>query len=186
MHGPLLVAWLLVVLSTAAAVTCVLRRESADEALTGAGMAVMAVPLSVADPWSWSAPLFAVVYAMAAVRALLLVRRRGGHHLHHSVCSAAMVYMAVAMARAGSGAHVGHAAHAGAGTALLTGPLLLYFAGYVLRQGMLLVAVPAAHGPLMSGAAGTAAAVAPGRAPEVAVACRVTMALGMFAMLLVL
>jgi hypothetical protein len=131
------------------------------------------------------------------------------------MCSAAMVYMAVAMAGHGS-AHAGHAGHGAAGTPLLTGLLLLYFAGYVLRMGVL-VAVPA-YGGLISGAGGSAgsamSAAGPGavagvasaaifgspagsagpaagrvrlrHAPEVAVACRVAMALGMFAMLVML
>jgi hypothetical protein len=178
MHGPPLVAWLLVVLSAAAAGFCVLRREAHDEALTGAGMAVMAVPLSVFDPRPWGTPVFAGVYALVALRALLPARHRG-HQLHHSVCSAAMVYMAVAMAGAGP-AHPEHAAHPSAGTPLLTGLLLLYFTAYVLRTGMRLVAVPTDR-PLISGATGT---VALRHAPEVAVACRVSMALGMLAMLL--
>ncbi|MFF7197537.1 DUF5134 domain-containing protein [Streptomyces sp. NPDC008079] len=203
MHGPPLVAWLLVALSTVAAVACLLRREARDEAVMAAGMAVMAVPMSVLDPRPWGTPLFAVVlgvvFALAGVRALLLVRRPG-HHLHHSVCSAAMVYMAVAMGGATS-AHGGHAEHmaaTGAGTPLLTGLLLLYFAGYVLRSGTSLVALPAqAHGapgggPLIStgqaegGAGGDRDRVPLRHAPEVAAACRVAMALGMFAMLLTL
>jgi hypothetical protein len=199
MHGPPLVAWSLVALSAVAAVACLLRREAArDEALMGAGMAVMAVPMSVLDPRPWGTPLFAVVlgvvFALAGVRALLLIRRPG-HHLHHSVCSAAMVYMAVAMGGAASapGGHAEHAAHASAGAPLFTGLLLLYFAGYVLRTGGTLVAVPAhAHGtsrgPLISGglAAGGRERVPLRHAPEVAAACRVSMALGMFAMLLTL
>lgn len=179
MHGPPLVAWLLVVLGAAAALSCLLLREAGDEALMGAGMAVMAVPPSVFDPRPWGAPVLTAVFAAAAVRALLLVRRRPGHHLHHSLGSAAMAYMAFTMARAGP-PHAGQAAHAGAGIPLLTGLLLLYFAGYVLRTGTALVAVPAA-GPLMCGGAGT---VRLRHAPEVAAACRVSMALGMFAMLL--
>jgi hypothetical protein len=176
------VAWLLVALSAAATTSCLLRREAGDEALTGAGMAVMAAPLSVFDPRPWGAPVLTAVltavFAPAALRALLLVRRRPGHHLHHSVCSAAMVYMALAMARAGP-AHSGHTAPASTGLPLLTGLLLLYFAVYMLRTGTALVTVPA-RGPLMSGA-GT---VRLRHAPEVAAACRVSMAVGMFAMLL--
>lgn len=202
MHGPPLVAWLLVALSTVAAVACLLRREARDEALMAAGMAVMAVPMSVLDPRPWGTPLFAVVlgvvFALAGVRALLMIRRPG-HHLHHCVCSAAMVYMAVGMGGAMGGAasahggHAGHMAPTGAGTPLFTGLLLLYFAGYVLRTGTTLVAVPAhAHGaprgPLISTgpADGGRARVPLRHAPEVAVACRVAMALGMFAMLLTL
>jgi hypothetical protein len=210
MHGPPLVAWLLVSLSAAAAAVCLVRRESGDEALTGAGMAVMAVPVSVADPWSWSAPLLAAVYAVAAARTLLPARHRPAHRLHHSVCSAAMVYMAVAMAGAG---HAGHGGMAGmaamsgtpgtsgheghtAGVPVLTGLFLLYFAAYALRAGTLLVAAPAPGvSPGVSPAGGVplgpvtgprrrAPGAAPAYAPEVTVACRVSMALGMIAMLL--
>ncbi|WP_328911898.1 MULTISPECIES: DUF5134 domain-containing protein [unclassified Streptomyces] len=181
MHGPPLVAWLLVVLSAAAAVSCLVRDEARHEALMGVGMAVMAVPLSVLDPRPWGAPVFTAVFAAAAVHALLSARRRTGHHLHHSVCSAAMVYMALAMA-GGGGGHAEHTGHAGAGTPLLTGVLLLYFAGYVLRSGTRLVALPA-PGVLIPGAVGTARLR---HAPEVAAACRVSMALGMFAMLMVM
>jgi hypothetical protein len=198
MHGPPLVAWLLVALSAVAAVACLLRREARDEALTGAGMAVMAVPMSVLDPRPWGTPLFAVVlavvFALAGVRALLPARRPG-HHLHHSVCSGAMVYMAVAMGGTASahGGHAGHPEHSGAGVPLLTGLLLLYFAGYVLRTGTSLVTVPAhphgtPRGPLIpAGApAGCGDRVPLRHAPEIAAACRVSMALGMFAMLLAL
>lgn len=196
MHGPPLVAWLLVVLSAAAAVICLVRGQAGHEAVTSTGMAAMAVPMSVVDPWSWEAPLFAVLFTLTAVRALLLSGRRTGHHVHHAVCSAAMVYMAVSMARADAGGvgPAGHEAHTTAGLPLLTGLLLLYFAGYALRAGMLLVAAPAhgprkpAHGPLTP-ADGTAAAggtAAPRFAPEVAVACRISMALAMLAMLLTL
>jgi hypothetical protein len=95
-----------------------------------------------------------------------------------------MVYMAAAMAAAGS-AHTGHHGHdhGGAGAPLLTGLLLAYFAGYVLRSGVRLVSV---------GAGPAAAVPAPGgairlrHAPEVATACRVAMAMAMFAMLLTL
>ncbi|MBM9507497.1 DUF5134 domain-containing protein [Actinacidiphila acididurans] len=191
MHGPPLVAWLLVVLSAAAATTCLVRRESTDEALMGTGMAVMAVPLSVFDPWPWCAPVFTAVFALAGARSLWAARGRGGHHLHHSVCSAAMVYVALSMARPGAAhsAHAEHAGHAAPGVPLLTGLLLLYFAGYVLRAGMLLVAAPAhRHAlsliPAGAGAGVRADGVSARYAPEVAIACRVTMALGMLAMLL--
>ncbi|WP_329362454.1 DUF5134 domain-containing protein [Streptomyces sp. NBC_00669] len=220
MREPLLVAWLLVALSAAAAVSCLVRAEDKDEAVMGAGMAVMAVPVSVLDPHRWAAPVFAVVYAMAALRAVLPGRHPSGHRVHHVVCSAAMVYMAFAMARAApSGA--GHTmVMGGAGSSALTGLFLLYFAVYVLRTGVRLAYVPvpvpvAAPGGLIPGAATVAATVAgpaagpaaapsggasPGasqhgpsrgrvqlrHAPEVAVACRVSMALGMVVMLLVM
>lgn len=214
MHGPPLVAWLLVALSAAAGAACLLRRQARDEALMALGMAVMAVPVSVFDPRPWGTPVFTAVFALTALRALLLARR-SGHHLHHSVSSAAMVYMALAMAGAGpGGAHEEHSAHAAAGAPLLTGALLLYFAAYVLLAGVRLVTAPGdvpglprvaapalppgalahairpAPSPVLAPAvAGLPAAVArvPLRhAPEVAAACRVSMALGMFAMLLAL
>jgi hypothetical protein len=177
MYGPSLVAWLLVALSAAAATSCLLRDGARSEALTGAGMAVMAVPMTVLDPGPWGAAMFAAVFTTAAVHGLV---RRTPHRLHHTVCSGAMVYMAVAMAAAGP-AHAEHAAHLSAGTPLLTGLFLLYFAGYVLRTGLTLV-------PGTALAAGTAGggSVRLRHAPEVAVACRVTMALGMLAMLLAL
>src|SRR5689334_4299244 len=226
MHGPPLVAWLLVALSTAAGAACLLRRQARDEALMALGMAVMAVPVSVLDPRPWGTPVFTAVFALTALRALLLARR-SGHHLHHSVSSAAMVYMTLAMAGSGSGgAHSGHSAHAAAGTPLLTGALLLYFAAYVLLTGVRLVTAPGdvpglphvvapplspvvapplppvrspgalarairlgpspVLAPAVAGPAGPAARVPLRHAPEVAAACRVSMALGMFAMLLAL
>jgi hypothetical protein len=175
MHGPPLVSWLLVALSMAAAASCLVRGEARDEALTGAGMAVMAVPLSVWEPGPWVAPLLAAVFVCAAVHAVV---RHRTHRVHHTVCSAAMAYMAVAM----SGAHGGHAGHHGAGAPALTGVLLLYFAGYVLLTGTRVAAAPA-HAVASPGAA---AAVRLRQSPEVAVACRVSMALGMVAMLLMM
>jgi hypothetical protein len=179
MHGPPLVAWLLVALSAAASATCLLRRDAGDEALTGAGMAVMAVPMSVFDPRPWAAPVFAAVFAVATVHAVV---RRCVHRAHHAVCSAAMVYMAVSMTGAGA-ADGGHLGHGGTGgSPLLTGLLLVYFAGYVLRSGLRLAAAPAHGGPVPA----AAGQVRLRHAPEVAAACRVSMALGMFAMLLIL
>jgi len=181
MHGPPLVAWLLVALSAATAISCLVRNEARSEAVMGVGMAVMAVPLSVFDPRPWAAPVFTVVYALAALHALKPGGGDTGHRMHHVVSSAAMVYMAVAMAGAGS-AGSGHTMTMSEGSPVLTGLLLVYFAGYVLRAGVGLALVPA-HAGLITGRART---VQVRHAPEVAVACRVSMALGMFAMLLVL
>jgi hypothetical protein len=184
MHGPPLVAWLLVALSAAAAMSCVLRREARDEALVAVGMAVMAVPLSVFDPPRWGTGTLVVVFAAVAVHALRPSRRPTGHRMHHLLCAAAMVYMAAAMAGAGP-AHAdrtAHAGHASVGTPLLTGLLLVYFAGYVLRAGTRLVA-PADHHPAPQSPGG---AIRLWHAPEMAAACRVAMALAMFAMLLTL
>jgi hypothetical protein len=187
MHGPPLVAWLLVALSAAAAVSCVLRREARGEALLGVGMAVMAVPLSVFEPPRWSTALLAAVFAAVAVHALRPSGHWTPHRMHHSLCAAAMVYMSAAMAGAGS-AHAGHAGHTAMGAPLLTGLLLVYFAGYVLRAGTRLT-MPAGPHPV---AVTVPVPVPPGgairlrHAPEVAAACRVAMALAMFAMLLTL
>jgi len=190
MHGPPLVSWLLVALSTAAALSCLLRGEARDEALTGAGMAVMAVPLSVFDPGPWVPPLLAGVFAAAALHSVV---RRGTHRVHHTVCSGAMAYMALAMSGTGA-VHAEHAEHSGhgAGSPALTGVLLLYFAGYVLLTGTR-VAGATHHGALPQPAPAHASALpgaAPGvrlrQSPEVAAACRVSMALGMVAMLLLM
>ncbi|WP_435134612.1 DUF5134 domain-containing protein [Actinacidiphila sp. bgisy144] len=196
MGEPLLVAWLLVALSAASAASCLARAKDRGEAVMGAGMAVMAVPASVLDPHRWVAPVFAVVYAAAALRALLPGTHATGHRVHHVVCSAAMVYMAVAMAQAPPGD--GHAmAMGGAGTPAATGLLLAYFAAYVLRAGVRLAFPPLpATGTLIPGVPGTSGAPGPGggasgpvplrHSAEVAAACRVSMALGMLVMLLLL
>ncbi|WP_329129440.1 DUF5134 domain-containing protein [Streptomyces sp. NBC_01476] len=185
MHGTPMVAWLLVALGVAVTASCLLRREAKAEAVTGAGMAVMAVPMSLFDPGPWGAAALAAVFTLAGVYSLT---GRAPHRVHHAVCSGAMVYMAVAMAAAGSGA-AGHTAHLDAGVPLLTGALLLYFAGYVLRTGMALVPGTAGRTAAVSAIPPIPAArgTVPLRdAPEVAMACRVSMALGMFAMLLAL
>lgn len=183
MHGPPVVAWLLVALSVAAALLCVLRGGARAEAVLGAGMALMAVPMSVFDPPRWGSAVLAAVFAAAALEAVRPSPHRPAHRMHHSVCAGAMVYMAAAMAAAGP-VHEGHAGHTGAGggAPLLTGLLLAYFAAYVLRSGARLVAVAGTPAPLP--AAGGAIRLR--HAPEVAAACRVAMALAMFAMLLTL
>lgn len=189
MDGPAVVAWLLVALSAASAVACGLRPGARGEALLAVGMAVMAVPMSVFEPPRWTTGALAVVFFAAALHPLRPSRRSAAHRMHHSVCAWAMVYMAAAMAGAG-GAHAAHTAHTahsgpghgGAGAPLLTGLLLAYFAGYVLRSGVRLVSVagPPAAVPAPGGA------IPLRHAPEVATACRVAMALAMFAMLLTL
>jgi hypothetical protein len=165
------VGWLLVALGAGTGLYCLAARPAGrDEGVMGLGMAAMAVPVSVLDPAPWGPPLFAVLFGAMAVRALLMARGQG-HHAHHAVGAAAMAYMAVAMVPGG------HAqAHAMGGVPLLTGALLLYFTAYVLAAGARLATVPVAAGP---------AAAVP-RAPELAAACRVSMALGMCAMLLTL
>ncbi|WP_030258254.1 MULTISPECIES: DUF5134 domain-containing protein [Streptomyces] len=182
MHGPALVNWLLALLTAAAGATCLARlrrspcapggahrplgRESdAAEALMGLGMAAMAVTGATVPPTVWAAlfGLPAVAFLFAAAHA----PAGRAHRLHHAVGALAMTYMALAMA-----ATPGHQHHhaVGQGLPLLTGALLLYFGGYTLWAGSRLLRTPA--GTLAVGTAGL---------PH---ACRLTMGIGMFAMLL--
>ncbi|WP_216589911.1 DUF5134 domain-containing protein [Streptomyces brasiliscabiei] len=180
MHGPVAAGWLLVALCALTGGYCLLRMRSAveeqrlaagGEALMGFGMAAMAVPAAAVAPPRWAWLAYAVVFGAAAVRALWSART-SSHHLHHLVGALAMVYMASVMVASPGGGH------GGAGPPLVTGVLLLYFAGYVLWAGVRLVPVPA----------GTVSAAAPapgwGDRPELARACRLSMGIGMFAMLL--
>ncbi|MFJ8494310.1 DUF5134 domain-containing protein [Streptomyces sp. NPDC094038] len=180
MHGPASPGWLLVALCAATGAYCLLRmrssvreqrRAAGGEALMGFGMAVMAVPATVFSPPGWAWPLYAAVFGAAALRALWSARS-SPHHLHHLVGAAAMVYMAVAMAAAPGGHH-----HGGSGVPLVTGVLLLYFTGYVLLSGARLVPVAVTAGT---------AALRWGDRPELAQACRLSMGIGMVAMLLAL
>ncbi|MER5193860.1 DUF5134 domain-containing protein [Streptomyces sp. NPDC002755] len=178
MHGPASPGWLLVALCAATGAYCLLRmrsgveeqrRAAGGEALMGFGMAAMAVPAAAFTPPAWAWPAFAAVFGTAALRALWAARA-GAHHLHHLVGTAAMVYMAAVMAAAPAHQH----GHGGSDVPLLTGVLLLYFTGYVLLAGVRLLPVAGAGG----------AAVAWSDRPEVARACRLSMGIGMLAMLL--
>jgi hypothetical protein len=192
-HGPPLVGWLLVALCAATGAYCLARMRAGGtaeatatggDALMGLGMAVMAVPTAVLDTRPWGAPVFAVVFGAAGLRSLLVARgHTDGPHLHHAVGAFAMVYMALAMAGAPMSGHdmqtgTGHAgmSHVPAGTPLLTGLLLVYFAVYVVRTVAALVPV----GPGMPGEAAW-----PAR-PNLTNACRLSMGIGMLAMLLTL
>ncbi|WP_432129634.1 DUF5134 domain-containing protein [Streptomyces tendae] len=198
MHGSASSGWLLVALCAATGAYCLLRmrssveeqrRAAGGEALMGFGMAAMAVPAAVFTPPAWVWPAYAAVFGAAGLRALWAARS-GRHHLHHLVGAAAMVYMAVVMA--GSPAH-GHG-HGASGTPLLTGVLLLYFAGYVLLTGVRLIPVvtvagggpgaPSVPAPGGGAGAGGRAGAGWGDRPELARACRLSMAIGMLAMLL--
>ncbi|MGW1724332.1 DUF5134 domain-containing protein [Streptomyces sp. NPDC002306] len=179
MHGPASPGWLLVALCAATGAYCLLRmrsrveeqrRAAGGEALMGFGMAAMAVPATVFSPPSWAWPGYAVVFGAAALHALWAARA-DAHHLHHLVGTSAMVYMAVAMA-ASPGHHHGTG---GSGLPLVTGALLLYYAGYVLLSGARLL--PAGAGATTGGW---------GDRPELARACRLSMGIGMVAMLLTL
>jgi hypothetical protein len=185
-HGPVSSGWLLVALCAVTGAYCLVRMRGAageergaagGEALMGFGMAAMAVPAAVFTPPSWAWPAYAVVFGAAAVPALWAARA-GAHHLHHLVGAGAMVYMSVVMA--GAPAH-GHG-QGGSGVPLLTGALLLYFAGYVLLTGVRLVPVAAVAG---TGAGGGGSA-GWGDRPELARACRLSMGIAMVAMLLTL
>ncbi|MFI6033416.1 DUF5134 domain-containing protein [Streptomyces sp. NPDC051315] len=178
MHGTASPGWLLVALCAASGAYCLLRMRSADEeqrraaggeALMGFGMAVMAVPAAAFTPPGWAWAAYAAVFGTAALRALWAARA-SAHHLHHLVGASAMVYMAAVMAASPGAGH----AHGGSGVPPLTGALLLYFAGYVLVSGVRLLPVAAAAG----------SPVAWSDRPELARVCRLSMGIGMLAMLL--
>ncbi|GHF69957.1 DUF5134 domain-containing protein [Streptomyces mashuensis] len=198
MHGPPLVGWLLVVLGAATAAYCLgraragaagERRAARGDALMGLGMAAMAVPVTVLDLRPWGLAALAALFGAAGVRALLPDRARTGrpeaHHVHHAVGAFAMVYMSLAMAAPpGDGPAHAHTGHEPAGTPLLTGLLLVYFAAYVVRTAAGLVPVPA--GVVVPG---DARPVLGGDEPlalpsALTSACRLSMGIGMLAMLL--
>ncbi|TSB31508.1 DUF5134 domain-containing protein [Streptomyces benahoarensis] len=161
MHGPSLTSWLLVVVCAAAGGYCLSRArhgtaaqrsQARGQALMGLAMAVMALPATVFAPAPWLPWVYAAVFTAAALRALWL------RHAHHTVDSLAMVYMALAMtpllaadpAMSGmapmtmpgghGGAMAGHAGHVGmGGPSLVTGALLVYYAGAVLLAGSRLI-----------------------------------------------
>ncbi|MFK4868898.1 DUF5134 domain-containing protein [Streptomyces nigra] len=179
MHGPASPGWLLVALCAVTGAYCLLRmrsqveeqrRAAGGEALMGFGMAAMAVPAAAFTPPDWAWPVYAVVFGAAALHALWSARA-GGHHLHHLVGAAAMVYMSLAMAAAPGGG----GGHGDAGVPLLTGVLLAYFTGYVLLSGVRMV-------PVVAGGPG----VGWGDRLELARACRLSMGIAMLAMLLTL
>ncbi|MET7857681.1 DUF5134 domain-containing protein [Streptomyces sp. NPDC005318] len=197
MHGPAMSSWLLMALCGVTGAYCLLRMRSGTEeqrrtaraeALMGFGMAAMAVPAAVITPPVWGWAVYVGLFGGAAVRALWFARRNG-HHLHHLIGSLAMVYMAVVMAAPGSGAasHGGHGGHqlaqAAGGLPLLTGGLLVYYAVYVLRSGVRLIPVAATAG---AGGGQVPGGRTWGARPELALACRLTMGIAMFAMLLTL
>lgn len=178
MHGPASPGWLLVALCAATGAYCLLRmrssveeqrRAAGGEALMGFGMAAMAVPAAVFTPPGWVWPLCTAVFGGAALRALWAART-STHHLHHLVGAGAMVYMAVVMA-----ASPGH--HGGSGVPVVTGVLLLYFAGYVLLSGARLIPVSVTP---------DGGSVGWGDRPELARVCRLSMGIAMVAMLLTL
>ncbi|GAA3477625.1 DUF5134 domain-containing protein [Streptomyces yanii] len=195
MHGPAMSGWLLMALCGVTGAYCLLRMRSGTEeerrtaraeAVMGFGMATMAAPAAVFPPPVWGWTVYVVLFGAAVLRGLWFARRRG-HHLHHLVGSLAMVYMALVMAPgSGAAAHGAGGAHGhqmtqvAGGVPLLTGMLLVYYAAYVLRSGTRLIPVAAA-GPAEGPIGGDW-----GARPELALACRLTMGIAMFAMLLTL
>lgn len=188
MHGSAMSpsAWLLVLLCAVSGAYCLLqvRRAgggAAGEAVMGFGMALMAVPLGGAG--GWRAVALGAVFCGAALHAVWLLRG-GAHHAHHLVGSLTMVYMcAIAASASVSGSPAGHGHGDGAGLPLLTGVLLLYYAGYVVLGGTRLVTAGGPHGPPGprpdSGPPGPRSGSA-----ELTRACRLAMGIGMLAMLL--
>ncbi|WP_372406125.1 DUF5134 domain-containing protein [Streptomyces luteireticuli] len=198
MHGPPLVEWLLVALSAATgayglhrarAGAAGERRAACGDALMGLGMAVMALPAVTSAGRPWGAGVFTAVFAAAGLYAVgsyatgtcAAGRRAAGRvgrpyrraaDPHHAVGAFAMAYMALAMA----GGH-----HHRAGTPLLTGLLLVYFAGDVVRSATALVPAPSPGPP-------------PHPLPvrptvtrrELTRACRISMGMGMLTMLLMM
>ncbi|MFJ6051476.1 DUF5134 domain-containing protein [Streptomyces sp. NPDC092307] len=169
-------SWLLVLLCAVSGAYCLRRARgsgggAAGEAVMGFGMALMAVPLGGRGE-AWRAPVLGVVFCGAALHALWLLRG-GSHHAHHLVGSLTMVYMAL-MTGTGSG-HGQQHSQAG-GPALLTGALLLYYAGYVMLGGTRLIST--------GGAVPTPSAAGRGGPTELVRACRLAMGMGMLAMLL--
>lgn len=172
-HGPGTVNWLLAALCLASGLYCLTRlpktagcRRSAagTEAVMGLAMGAMAVPGAMAP--DGAAAAFAVVFAALALVALTGTLRGVPHGPHHALEAGAMGYLALVMAGASPPG----------GLPLLTGGLLLYFAAHVLRTGAALL--PAGGAPV------------PGapvrRAPDLSHACRLSMATGTFAMLLIM
>ncbi|MET9603514.1 DUF5134 domain-containing protein [Streptomyces sp. NPDC006512] len=163
-------SWLLVLLCAVSGAYCLLRARragrpergpAAGEAVMGFGMAAMAVP-SGTGPWGPGVLL--AVFCGASVHALWMLRD-GVHHAHHLVGSLAMAYMALSMT-------AGHG-HGRAGLPVVTGALLLYYAGYVLLGGARLVAAGGGQPPV----------AAAGGPEDLTRACRLAMGTGMLAML---
>lgn len=197
MHGPPFLGWLMVAICTLTATVCLARaaharqagqtwEASALEALMGLGMAAMAVPGGPLPLWA-----LLTVFALSALWSARLLLRRDRHQIHHLTEAGAMIYMTLAMAQLSSaaGGHAGHGSQIG-GVPLVTGVLTLYFTLYALRTAGRLA--PVLAGPAQTGVTALPAASGSWRSapvvngPEVGTACRVTLAMGMAAMLVTL
>ena len=191
MGGTPLIGWLVAAVCATTGVSCLLRtrgrvalgaaerRVVRAEGVKGLGMALMALPAPALEQRPWCAWLFAAVFGAMALWPVLLSRRGGhaAHHAHLSVGAGAMAYMAVTAATAPAGMPGMAGAAGGAGIPWVNAILLAYFGLYALWAGlrMLPAVSPAA---VVSPAGGVLAA------PELAAACRVSLGMGMFAMLL--
>ncbi|MET9688227.1 DUF5134 domain-containing protein [Streptomyces sp. NPDC006514] len=181
MHGsatsltPSVSSWLLVLLCAVSGAYCLRRARgsggAAAEAVMGFGMALMAVPLGGRGD-GWRATVLGVVFCGAALHALWLLRG-GPHHAHHLVGSLTMVYMVLL---AGPASEHGQEHSQAAGPPLLTGALLLYYAGYVVLGGTRLITAGDTVSPRPTAERGGPA--------ELVRACRLAMGMGMLAMLL--
>ncbi|MEU6309543.1 DUF5134 domain-containing protein [Streptomyces sp. NPDC047014] len=159
-------SWLLVLLCAVSGAYCLRRVRgpggaAAGEAVMAFGMALMALPLGSGG--GWRMPVLGAVFCAAALHALWLLRH-GTHHAHHLVGSLTMACLSLAP---GTG-------HGSAVPPLLTGALLLYYAGYVVLGGTRLIT---AGGPAVPGDESCGDG-------EFVRACRLAMGLGMLAMLL--
>ncbi|MDH6109114.1 hypothetical protein P3T36_006197 [Kitasatospora sp. MAP12-15] len=193
MHGAAVLSWLLVMVTAATGVLCLVRMRGAEpgrrslhesdyesaaaEAAMGLGMAVMIAAGDRLPP-----PLWAGLFGLLAAVSLLAAAGGGtaalrAHRLHHAVGALAMVYMVLAMG--GGRQQPGMAMDpASPGVPLVTGLLLLYFGCYALWTGSRLFTVNGPGGP--SGRS-THGVLQGGDLPQ---ACRLAMGVGMFAMLL--
>ena len=206
MLGAELVSWLLVGVCGGTGCYCLARlrrvapagrQARALEGAMGLAMALMASGMAGGPaPPAW--PLVAVS-AATVLGAAAPLGLRARHRAHHLVEGAGMLYMALVMA-GGAGTHAAHGGHGGAGAAgvpAVTGALLAYFALAALGSAPRLV--PAGSGAARRSAPGRPGPPGPhgpggpddeggpsGADDEVAVACRLALALGMVAMLLLM
>ena len=196
MHGPVLVGWLLVGLCGATGGYCLTRlragrpRTGAAEAAMGLGMAVMALPAGAhGRAAGLLGPGVALLCGGTTLWACAVLGYGAVHRTHHLVETVAMLHMGLAMTlHPAASPTSGHAAVQEGAPALLTGLLLAYFGGYALCQGprLLPAAASARHGAGGGVERGGGTGGAPVPAGELVAACRLTLALAMFAMLLTL